>query len=558
VQGLLRTARLEDATKTYTLLDLPQNWAENPGLVVSHILDVLERTRISKDDGLASADWEYAFADSILHVPRVYPARDRSKDEPEVEVLLQSFHQPGRALVWDKGVALEKPGFVDYELPTKAIADNMVEIETRAFSVDPPNSLGGRDEDVVMYEAAGVVTRLGQYALTNGLQVGDAVCGVVRGPFASRAQTAWTSIAKIPDGLSFSDAASVPMAYAAAYHALVRVARLQKGESVLILHPVDSQDMRAALAVARHTGAYLFFAAATEAEAQLLVDRYHVPTDHVLLSRGGSSNITAAVMEKTNSKGVNVVMAGPTIPASSASLLRSACGSVARFGRLVEIGCGGLGKGVNLAALAARCATYACVDVLQLAEHDDQAMKEGLETSLRILSDGYLPPATVTQFPASHLDRALRHIRQQQRQGGHAGKVIIAPQYGESVKVLPRAQPPPLEDGNATYLVVGGVSGLGGAIALWMASRGAKNVVVLSRNARGHRQAAAVAEEAAAKGCRLQFLDGDVSTEESLVALLAQISATLPPIRGVVHAASVLDVSAIVSQKIGMLADILT
>ncbi|KAK5659465.1 hypothetical protein OQA88_666 [Cercophora sp. LCS_1] len=534
VQGLLRTLRHEDTTRTYTMLDLPRNWIDNTESVVGHILDALKRARGARDGDLASADWEYAVADSILHVPRVYPARNDSRSDTEVESL-QPFYQPGRALVWDERAALGKPGYVQDD-SAKTIADNMIEIETRAFSVD---GLGYRDEEVRAYEVSGVVTRLGQDALASGLQVGDAVCGLGRGPYSSTPVVPWTSFAKLPDGVPLIDAASVPLAYSAAYHALVHVAKLQKGETALILHPVDSRDMQATLAVARHIGADVTFAAATKAEAQILIDRYDAPA-HRIISRRGTSDVAAAILEKTNSKGVNVIITGPPVSSSSTSLLRSACDSIARFGRLVEVG-GGLGKGIDVAALAARCATYGCVDVLQLAEHSPKAMKEALEASFQILRDIKQPPLNVMRFSASQLSKALQHVRQQQRQGSHAGKVVVIPQDGELVQVLPRAQQPPLEDKNATFLVVGGVGGIGGAIALWMASKGAKNVVVVSRNAERHEERGKMAQEAESKGCRLQFLDGDVSSEESLAAVLARIATSLPPIRGVVHAASVLD-----------------
>ncbi|KXX76480.1 Lovastatin diketide synthase LovF [Madurella mycetomatis] len=533
VQGLLRTLRQEDTSKAYMLLDLPRNWTQEPELAIGHIVHVLKRTLSVKIKGLTSTDWEYAVKDSILHVPRIYSAQDDSKNESDV-ALLQPFHQPGRVLVWED-LAPEEPGFIE-DSPRKSIPDDMVEIETRAFSADLFSSHGDHDEMPGVYEVAGVITRLGKHALADGLQVGDNVCGVVKAPFASAVRAARTSIAKIPDGLSLSNAVCVPLAYAAAYYALGHVARLQRGEKVLILHTAGSHDMEAALAVARHIGAEPLFVAATEAEAQLLVDKYRVPSGHVL-SRQGTNSITTAIVEKANFKGVDVLITSQT-SSPLAPLLQSALESIARFGRFVEVG--GSGKGIDLAALAARCVAYGCVDVLHLAEHNGQLMKEALEASLDIIGGDYSSHATVTKVPVSQIDRALEYVHQR-RQGGQVGKVIVVPQDGELVKVLSRARPLSLNDEDSTYLVVGGVGAIGGAVAAWMASKGAKNVVVVSRNAEAHPKGAIMVQEAAAKGCRLQFLNCDIASEESLVALLSKVSAVLPPIRGVVHAASVLD-----------------
>jgi NAD(P)-dependent dehydrogenase (short-subunit alcohol dehydrogenase family) len=100
-----------------------------------------------------------------------------------------------------------------------------------------------------------------------------------------------------------------------------------------------------------------------------------------------------------------------------------------------------------------------------------------------------------------------------------------------------------IENSNATYLIVGGVGGIGRAIVAWMVERGAKNVLVVSRNAEKHSEVAELNAEAQAGGCTLQFRSCDLSIEENFVKLLADCSSTLPPISGVINAAMILDVS---------------
>lgn len=103
--------------------------------------------------------------------------------------------------------------------------------------------------------------------------------------------------------------------------------------------------------------------------------------------------------------------------------------------------------------------------------------------------------------------------------------------------------PLPIADSEAAYLIVGGMGGIGRAIVAWMVEKGAKNLLVVSRTADKHIEAVQLSADARARGCNLQFRSCDISSGENLVSLLADCSKTLPPVRGVVHAAMVLDVS---------------
>lgn len=87
------------------------------------------------------------------------------------------------------------------------------------------------------------------------------------------------------------------------------------------------------------------------------------------------------------------------------------------------------------------------------------------------------------------------------------------------------------------------MTGIGSAIAEWMISRGAKTLLLVSRHATSHPNAHLLQKRGEASGCNVQLRDCDLSYEDQLLELLAECSRTLPPIRGVVNGAMVLDVS---------------
>jgi NAD(P)-dependent dehydrogenase (short-subunit alcohol dehydrogenase family) len=112
-----------------------------------------------------------------------------------------------------------------------------------------------------------------------------------------------------------------------------------------------------------------------------------------------------------------------------------------------------------------------------------------------------------------------------------------------SLQVITRPPPVSLDKENATYLICGGLGGIGRAVAEWMfIHKSAKNVVLASRNASSHPEAAKLIADAQAVGCRLLVRDCDVSDESSLLQFLKQVAeAGLPPITGAITGAMVLD-----------------
>jgi NAD(P)-dependent dehydrogenase (short-subunit alcohol dehydrogenase family) len=80
-------------------------------------------------------------------------------------------------------------------------------------------------------------------------------------------------------------------------------------------------------------------------------------------------------------------------------------------------------------------------------------------------------------------------------------------------------------------------------MAEWMISRGAKTLLLVSRHATTHPNAHLLQKRGEAAGCNVQLRDCDLSYEDQLLELLAECSRKLPPIRGVVNGAMVLDVS---------------
>ncbi|MGH3376239.1 MAG: acyltransferase domain-containing protein, partial [Actinoallomurus sp.] len=151
------------------------------------------------------------------------------------------------------------------------VADEEVRIDVRAAGLnfrDVLNALGMYPGEAgpLGGEAAGVVTEVG--SRVSGLAPGDRVMGMVAGGFGPVAVTDARLVTHVPGDWRWEQAASVPLVFLTAYYALMDLASLRPGESILIHAGAGGVGM-AAIQLARHLGAEVF-ATASEAKQDTL------------------------------------------------------------------------------------------------------------------------------------------------------------------------------------------------------------------------------------------------------------------------------------------------
>ena len=540
-QGLLRALKQEDSNKRCVTLDFEITTIPWTTEKIPHIVHVLRQSFDYNIDP-AEIEWEYAVKQSELHVPRFFPdlAQDRASSESRVEPIpeLEPFWQADKDLIWETGQAgqLNDLYFTKQTKCDDTLSNGMVEIEAKAFGLnfrDVMVALGQLDETLIGHDSSGIVKRLGPGTEQSGLKLGDRVCGIFKGRFASTSQTFWTSVAKIPDNMSWEEAASLPIAHTTAYVALIDIARLQKGERILI-HAATGGVGQAAVMLAQGVGAEIFVTCGTDAKRELLTQRYHLDHDHIFSSR--DTSFAPSIMSKTNGRGVDVVLnslAGP--------MLKATWDCIAPFGRFLEIGKMDLeaAKHLDLSPFA-RSAAMAGLDILQYSEFKGNVVHHALTDIIRRCYEGLITPAyPITPYSISDMEMAMRHMQG----GSHIGKLVLVPRSADQVKVVSRSRPLDLENTGSTYLIVGGLGGIGRAITLWMIDNKAKNILILSRREASGPDAEQLLQSARVNGCNLQIRSCNISNEESLVKLLTECAGTMPPIRGVIQGAMHLDVS---------------
>ncbi len=96
---------------------------------------------------------------------------------------------------------------------------------------------------------------------------------------------------------------------------------------------------------------------------------------------------------------------------------------------------------------------------------------------------------------------------------------------------------------DATYLLTGGSGGIGRSITKFLVQQGARHVVLASRQGPQSEKVQDLIKDLAGTGANIVPISCDVGNMENVRALVNRCEATMPPIRGVIHGAMVLDVS---------------
>src|SRR5215204_2151287 len=459
---------------------------------------------------------------------RLAPRLIRYTPEDTEERKTVSAAEPFRLEVSKPGIldALElreterqKPGSGEVEIRVRAVGLNFRDVLI-AMDLVPPVLEDSLD---IGFECAGVISEVGEGV--EGLEIGDSVVAFAPSCLGSFVTTGASFVMPKPERLSFEEAATIPIAFFTAHYALSHLGRLMEGERVLI-HAAAGGVGQAAVRIAQWRGAEIF-ATAGSAEKRKFLESLGI--EHVMDSR--SLHFADEVMELTGGEGVDVVLnslAGEFIPKSL---------SVLRFcGRLHEIGKVDFLRNTRLdLGLLEQNISFFAIDLSQMMQKRPDLSRVLLDEAVRYFEEGELEPLPFETFPISKAVDAFRHMAQAK----HIGKVIVSLDEDE-IRVVPKAEEPVTVGADGSYLVTGGLGGLGLTVARWLVEQGAQHLVLVGRSGPSDaiREVLQELEEA---GARVVVAAADVAREDQIARVIDEVRREGPPLRGVVHAAGVLD-----------------
>lgn len=187
---------------------------------------------------------------------------------------------------------------------------------------------GTYNAETLNLEGSGVVRRIGPNV--NNFKIGDRVAGVAGGQFKNIEVYDARLLQKIDDEHSFDSMATLFLPFVTAVYSLVHLAKLQKGETVLI-HSATGGVGLAAIQIAQHIGAEIIATVGAPEKRQFLKENYGLDDAHILNSR--DTSFAKGVMELTKGRGVDV-----SLNSLVREQLKATWNCIAMQGRHVEVG----------------------------------------------------------------------------------------------------------------------------------------------------------------------------------------------------------------------------
>ncbi|MBH0236606.1 type I polyketide synthase [Methylobrevis albus] len=370
-------------------------------------------------------------------------------------------------------------------------------------------------------ECSGRISRVGPD--TKRFRVGDPVITFAPACFASHVTVSEIAVAPVPATVDLEAAATIPVTFITAYYALVELARIEEGETVLIHGGAGGVGL-AALQIAVWRGARVI-ATAGSADRRTLLSM--LGADAVLDSR--SLRFRDEVLRLTGGEGVDVVL-----NSLSGEAMERSIDVLKPFGRFVELGKRDFYANTRIGLRPFRQnLSYFGVDADQLLTRRPALGRRLFAELVARFEEKAFSALPYRIYPAERISDAFRLMQQ----SGHIGKVLVRPPVVTGTANGRRTE----IRADATYLLVGGLGGFGVETARLLVERGARHLVLASRSGTVSDTAAPVVAAMRAKGAEVRIAAADAARREDVNRLIAMIDAEMPPLKGVLHTAMVID-----------------
>ena len=426
---------------------------------------------------------------------------------------------PDWVLAPDPGGTFDRPCV--QSLAPRSLEPREVRVEVDAAGLnfwDVFRSLGFIEEGLLGREMCGRVIEAGSDVSSS--LVGKRVIGLGFGAFGPQMVTREELVSPAPSGYSVTELASVPSAYVSAALSY-ELSGLQAGERVLI-HAGAGGVGLAAIQLAQAAGAEVLATASIPKQAYLR----SLGVTHLFDSR--TTAFGEQILEVTGGAGVDVVLNSLT----SEGFIDASLSCLRQGGRFVELARRDILSPEEMAAVRPDVG-YDILELDVLKKTDPAWVGRVLDDVTKRLASGEIGPIVHSRWPLAEAGAALRFMRSAR----HLGKIVVtAPPLAGRLR----------QDG--TYLVTGGLGGIGIAVADWLVGLGAGTLVL-----NGRRSPDAEAEEAIQalreRGASIHVELADVTDAAAMDQMLSHIDQEMPPLAGVIHSVGVLSDGALTNQN---------
>jgi len=427
------------------------------------------------------------------------------------------------------GVGLDR--FEWLKQARRAPEEGEIEVEVAATGLnyrDVLVGLGILDEDLLGagltkaalgFECSGRVIRVGPGVTEH--RIGDAVMGFAAEAFSSHLVCPAWHFFPVPENMALEAAATIPVAFATAWYALVERGHIGPDDDVLV-HGAAGGVGLAAIQIARLKKARVLGTASNDTRRT------------IALAAGADVMFDSRLQRfateiKARFDGVDIVLnslAGDAMLASF-KLLKP-------FGRFLELGKRDFLDNTQLALRPfLRNIAYSGIDLDELLAAKPRLARDMMTTLAGHFERRELQPLTYRTFDSHEAGAAFRSMQASE----HVGKIVIRPPGAARADIASLGY----RAGAGLYVIVGGTTGLGFATAQWLSRMGATHIALVSRRGQVDEALAPLVAEIERRGTRVVVASLDIGDAQAVRAVISELSNRFGPVRGVIHAAVHLD-----------------
>ncbi|MDE0628792.1 MAG: SDR family NAD(P)-dependent oxidoreductase, partial [Bryobacterales bacterium] len=406
--------------------------------------------------------------------------------------------------------ASEDPGPGEVRVRLEAAGVNFHDVMVGMQVVDADQPLGS--------ELCGRVVEVGEGV--RGLQAGDRVAGFAPGAFGPEVITRADCVVPSPPGHSAPQLATVPVASVTAELAFAD-SGLGKGARVLI-HAGTGGVGHAAIRWAQAAGLEVYATASAPKQEYLR----SLGIRRVFDSR--STAFGEEILEATGGAGVAMVLNS----LSGEGFIEASLSCLAPGGSFVELGKRNI-RSVGEMAADRPDVRYRILALDRLMREEPQRLGQVLRSVMERVGSGELEPLPFTRWPLAETGAALAELQAAR----HTGKLVLVPSPLAGGRLR----------GDRSYLVTGGLGGIGLEVARWLAEAGA-GAIVLNGRRQPDTHARALISELRERGAEVRIEIADVTDPDGVAGMLGRTDSELPPLAGVIHSVGELADAALTNQ----------
>ncbi|RAL03554.1 KR-domain-containing protein [Aspergillus ibericus CBS 121593] len=511
VPGFVRSIRRE-LVIDFCILEI-ESFDRSAAEAVESILQKISHSREASGRDL---DYEFTLYEGTIHTSRCYWSLGNQNDIPELESELPKRIHIGRSgrldsLRW-REYREEDLGDDEVEIDIHYIGLNFRDILVALGYVGNSDQLG--------VEGSGTVRRVRHHV--TDLIVGDQVLVLGPGLFGTRSVVNRRRCKKLDKGLSLEDAANMALVYPTAIYSLM-IQFTDGSTKTVLVHSACGGFGMAAIQVCTLLGAEIFATVGNQIKRDHLIQKVNIPPDHMFDSR--SASFLPSLMEATGGRGADIVL-----NSLAGNLLHASWECVAPFGKMIELGKRDFSLNGTLSLKPfLNNRAFIGVDLLEVLHTDPETIHREITQLVSWYEEGkILPIRPVRVFEARDVADAFRYMQQ----GTHMGKILVRMPQDSGQLPSSSIEKSASFHPEASYLLVGGLGGLGRAVSTWMVEKGARHLVYLSRNAGVQDDDKEFIHELEIADCHVQCVRGSVINLEDVQCAVAR---SKKPLKGVLQ-----------------------